>query len=236
MCSNHASIDAKRWHTRCSRRVRGDDAARFERMTMLRTDRPDNHEVPGYDYGRASLSRSPISLEELELLKMTVLFGEEDIQALRQAHEVVRDQIEDILDVWYGFVGSHPHLAVYFSSKDGAGLDARYLARVRARFGQWILDTTAAEYDQAWLDYQEEVARRHHRPGKNETDGVSSVDHIHFRYLVAFVLPISATMEPFLAKKGHSPEVVRKMHSAWTKAVLLTAILWSRPYVAQNAF
>jgi hypothetical protein len=204
-------------------------------MTMFRSDRPDSQQIPGYAYGSPSLPRSPISLEELELLKKTVLFAEEDVRALRLAHEVVRDQIEDILDVWYGFVASNPHLAVYFS-RQGGDLDARYLARVRARFGQWILDTVAADYDQAWLDYQEEVARRHHRPGKNETDAVSSVDHIHFRYLVAFVLPISATMEPFLAKKGHAPEIVRNMHGAWTKAVLLTAILWSRPYVANNAF
>jgi hypothetical protein len=224
---------------RGTRVAEGDDAAlmpRFERMIMFRTDRPDRQQVPGYLYGSPSLPRSPISLPDLELLKTTILFGGEDVTALRLAREVVQDQIEDILDVWYGFVGSHPHLAVYFSNKAGGELDAHYLARVRARFGQWILDTLAADYDQTWLDYQEEVARRHHRPGKNQTDSVSSVDHIHFRYLVAFVMPISATMEPFLAKKGHPAEVVRKMQAAWTKAVLLTAILWSRPYVANDAF
>lgn len=203
---------------------------------MSRSPRPDAQTVAGYSYGHTSLPRSALTLEELSLLKTTILFGDEDVQALRQAHEVVRDQVEDILDVWYGFVASHPHLSVYFSKKDGSGLDPRYLARVRARFAQWILDTTAADFDQTWLDYQQEIGRRHHRPGKNETDGVSSVDHIHFRYIVAFVLPISATMEPFLAKRGHPPEVVRKMHWAWTKAVLLTAILWSQPYVAPGGY
>jgi hypothetical protein len=70
---------------------------------------------------------------------------------------VVKDQLEDILDVWCGFVASHPHLAVYFSKTDGGGLDPSYLARVRARF-------------------------------------------------------------------------------AWTKVVLLTAILWTQPYVAEKGF
>lgn len=200
------------------------------------TTRPTSEQIPGYTYGTAAVPKSPVSIADLELLKKTLLFGDEDVRALRQAGEVVRDQIDAILDVWYGFVGSNPHLAVYFSKAAGGELDARYLSRVRARFGQWILDTTAAEFDQQWLDYQQEVGRRHHRPGKNRTDGVESVDHIHFRYIVAFIVPISATMEPFLAKKGHSPDEVRKMAWAWTKAVVLTAILWTQPYVGDEAF
>jgi len=203
---------------------------------MFRSARPDARTIAGYAYGDASLPRSPVSLEDLELLKTTLLFGADDVRALRQAHEVVKDQIEDILDVWYGFVASHPHLAVYFSRKDAGDLDPQYLARVRGRFAQWILDTTAADFDQRWLDYQQEIGRRHHRPGKNQTDGAHSVDHVHFRYIVAFVIPISATMEPFLARRGHSPEQVRQMQWAWTKAVLLTAILWTRPYVAEGSF
>ena len=202
---------------------------------MFRANRPDSAVVPGYAYGSTSLARSPITLDELELLKKTLLFGDEDVAALRAAHEVVRDQIEAILDVWYGFVGSHPHLSVYFSAPGGE-LDPQYLARVRARFAQWILDTTSADYDQAWLDYQHEIGRRHHRPGKNTTDAVDSVDHVHFRYIIAFVVPLTVTMEPFLAKKGHTPQQVKTMHAAWTKAVVLTAILWTEPYVRDGGF
>ena len=43
------------------------------------------------------------------------------------------------------------------------------------RFGQWILDTARAEYDQAWLDYQHEIGLRHHRTKKNRTDSVDAV-------------------------------------------------------------
>jgi hypothetical protein len=63
----------------------------------------------------------------------------EDERYLRAAGDVLEDQIEDVLDVWYGFVGDHPHLIHYFSNPDGA--DADYLGRVRKRFHQWILDT-----------------------------------------------------------------------------------------------
>lgn len=56
------------------------------------------------------------------------------------------------------------------------------------------------------------------------------------RHVLALAMPISITMKPFLAKKGHSPEEVEAMHAAWTKAVLLQAILWCRPYVKERDF
>ncbi len=43
-------------------------------------------------------------------------------------------------------------------------------------------------------------------------------------------------MKPFLEKRGHSAAEVEAMHVAWTKAVLLQAILWCRPYVKEGDF
>jgi hypothetical protein len=138
--------------------------------------------------------------------------------------------------VWYGFVASNPHLVHYFSNKQDNKPNADYLAAVRKRFGQWILDTASGAYDQEWIDYQFEIGRRHHRTGKNKTDNVSSVDHIPFRYLVALLYPVTFTLKPFLAKKGHSPEAAEKMHQAWIKSVLMQVILWSHPYVKEGDF
>ncbi len=186
--------------------------------------------IPGYTYGEPDTARSPLTPAEFEKLKQAVLFGPEDEEYLRMAGEVLQDQVEDVLDVWYGFVGSHPHLVYYFT--DGKGNpDAGYLNAVRRRFGQWILDTCNRHYDQAWLDYQQEIGLRHHREKKNQTDKVDSVPHIPHRYLVAFIYPITATIKPFLAKKGHSPEEVEKMHQAWFKSVVMQVALWSAPYV-----
>lgn len=115
--------------------------------------------IPGYTYGSTE-AQSPITPEEFEKLKQAVLFGPEDEQALRTAGQVLADQIEDVLDVWYGFVASHPHLVYYFT--DGKGNpDQAYLAAVRRRFGQWILDTCQRPYDRTWLDYQQEIGLRH---------------------------------------------------------------------------
>ena len=192
--------------------------------------------IPGYRLGDPALPKSPITTDEFATLKASLLFGKDDLAALRKAHEVVKDQTEAILDVWYGFVGSTPHLLAYFSdAKTGQPIGA-YLDAVRKRFGQWILDTCRAEYDAAWLAWADEIGRRHHRSGKNKTDGAAAAPHIPMRYVLALVMPISVTMKPFLAKKGHSNAEVDTMHAAWTKAVLLQAILWCRPYAKEGDF
>jgi hypothetical protein len=193
-------------------------------------------EIPGYEFGTQSVARSPLGLEELDLLKQTVLFGEEDEEYLRMAGDVLEDQVEDVLDVWYGFVGDHPHLVHYFSDAEGRP-DAEYLGRVRRRFGQWILDTCRRPYDQEWLDYQHEIALRHTRDKKNQTDGAyETPDRIALRYILAFIYPITATIKPFLANGGQGAEDVDKMHQAWFKSVVLQVTLWSQPYAKDGDF
>jgi hypothetical protein len=192
---------------------------------------PANTSAPGYTYGTAAVTRSPVTPSDLERMKKTVLFGDEDVRYLRLSRTVLEDQVEDVLDVWYGFVGSQPHLLASFSGKQDGQPIAHYLEAVRRRFGQWILDTARAEYDQAWLDYQQEIGLRHHRAAKNRTDGAASTDVVPFRDLFLLIYPVTATLEPFLAKKGHSAEDVRKMQQAWIKSCLLQVTLWSRAYV-----
>jgi len=191
--------------------------------------------VPGYDFGAQTVARSPLGVEDLDLLKRTVLFTEEDEEYLRLAGDVLGDQADEVLDLWYGFVGSHPHLIYYFADPEGEP-DSDYLARVRERFKRWIFDTCQRPYDQEWLDYQQEIALRHTRAKKNQTDGARAPEHIPLRYMVAFIYPITATIKQFLANKGHSTEEVEKMHQAWFKSVVLQVTLWSHPYVREGDF
>jgi hypothetical protein len=192
--------------------------------------------IHGYTYGSAAVPRSPVTLEDFELMKKAALFGDEDVRYLRLSHEIVKDQTEQILDVWYGFVGSNPHLLASFTGKSDGKPLGDYLAAVRKRFGQWILDTARAEYDQKWLDYQHEIGLRHQRAKKNRTDGAVSMDIVPFRYLFPLVFPVTFTLKPFLAKKGHSAEDVEKMHAAWVQSCLLQVTLWSHPYVKDRDF
>ncbi len=187
-------------------------------------------QIPGYMYGLKDVPQAPISDEEFELLKTTVLMTDEDFKYLQLAGEVLKDQIDDVLDLWYGWVGSHKHLIYYFSDRNSGQPIGQYLEAVRKRFGQWILDTCFRKYDREWLNYQFEIGLRHHRSKKNKTDNVNSVEHIPLRYLIAFIVPITATIKPFLTKKGHPQEVVEKMYNAWFKAVTLSVALWSIPY------
>lgn len=191
--------------------------------------------IPGYRLNDPTLPASPIGTQTFEDLKASLQFGADDVAALRQAEAILAPQVEAVLDVWYGFVGAHPHLLRYFSTPAGEPIPS-YLAAVRARFGQWILDTCRATYDAAWLAYQDEIGRRHHRIGKNMTDGAAAAPHIPMSQLLALAMPISVTMKPFLAQGATRSEDVDAMHAAWTKSVWLQAILWTRPYATVGDF
>lgn len=192
--------------------------------------------IPGYRYNDPVLPASPVTAADFNDLKASLLFGPEDAAALRRAAPILEPQIEAILDVWYGFVGGNPHLLRYFSNPQTGAPVGAYLDAVRKRFGQWIIDTCRADYDARWLAWMDEIGRRHHRVGKNKTDNAAAAAHIPLRHVLALVIPISVTMKPFLAKSGSSAADVDAMHAAWTKSVLLQAILWSRPYVKDGDF
>ena len=192
--------------------------------------------APGYALGQPTLARAPYSMADLAALQKSMLFGADDVAALRQSRAILADQTEAILDVWYGFVASTPELVVFFGDTRSGQPDGAYLAAVRKRFALWILDTADAKYDQAWLDWQYEIGLRHNRVKKNKTDGAHGPAQVDFRYLAALTIPITTTLKPFLAKKGASAADVEKMHAAWVKAVLLQAILWSHPYIKDGEF
>jgi uncharacterized protein (DUF885 family) len=92
--------------------------------------------IPGYALGDQQVPRSPVSMQEFEELKQTALFTDDDVRALRMSYDVLADQVEQILDVWYGFIGSHPFLVRVFANPADGKPDAEYLQRVRHRFGQ----------------------------------------------------------------------------------------------------
>ena len=157
--------------------------------------------APGYALGQPTLARAPYSMADLAALQKSMLFGADDVAALRQSRAILADQTEAILDVWYGFVASTPELVVFFGDTRSGQPDGAYLAAVRKRFALWILDTADAKYDQAWLDWQYEIGLRHNRVKKNKTDGAHGPAQVDFRYLPALTIPITTTLKPFLAKK-----------------------------------
>lgn len=185
--------------------------------------------IPGYRMGDPSLPASSLSETDLDRLSQALLLTDEDLAALREAKRIIEPRVERLLDVWYGFVGGHDFLLEAFSTP--LGPDAQYLARVRARFSQWVLDTLDAGFDERWAAYQAEVGRRH-AGAKNTTDGVDGAPEVvPFRYVVALVYPIFATLRPFLEEGADHPADVERMHQAWLKAVLLSVAVWSEAYV-----
>jgi hypothetical protein len=193
-------------------------------------------EIPGYDLGTKAVAKSPISLDEWEALKKSALFAEEDVVYLRLSHDVLADQVEELLHTWRGIIADQPHLRAYNENPTTGEVDTGYTTAVGKRFGQWVLDTARAQFDQAWLDYQYEIGLRHHRSKKNQTDHAHTAGHIRARDVLAFSAAIVAPMKPFLAKKGHPSEIVDRMQEAWWKIMILSATLWSQPYIRDGDF
>ncbi len=190
-------------------------------------------DIPGYNYGDHGLPRSPVSLKELSSMEEAAGLAEEDRQWLRSAGEILVPNAERIVDSWRAVIGSQPELARVFFGPDGRA-DEAYKAAVRKRFVQWIADVCERQHDQVWLDYQEEIGKRHTPAKKNQTDHAMTAPVVPLRYLIAFTGVTSTTIRPFLEESGRSSEDVQKMQNAWIKSMLLYLALWARPYVAEN--
>lgn len=188
-------------------------------------------QISGYAYGTPGLAASPVSLAELENLKISVGFTEEDQRYLRLAGEALADQTAQIVNHWRSrIIASIPHLARHSRTPEGDAIP-EYLAKSNLRFEQWILDTCLRPYDQDWLNYQYEIALRHTSAKKNQTDGVRSTQYVPLRDVIAFVAVMNETIKPYLAAKSHSSEEVEKMHLAWTKSLQLQLALWTTSYM-----
>ena len=186
----------------------------------------------GYTYGDASIDISPVTMEELDRLKISVGFSEDDGRWLRLAGEVLADQVTAIVTRWRSeIIAGIPHLARHSRSIEGDKLPG-YLAQSNLRFEQWILDTCLREYDQEWLNYQHEIALRHTSAKKNQTDGVESTSFVPYRDIAAFTAVLIETMKPYLAAKGNSEAEVEGMYRAWGKSLQLQIALWAQVYMA----
>jgi hypothetical protein len=183
--------------------------------------------IRGYDYGK--VQHSPVTLDDFKRLQSVVGFTDEDRQALHRAGALLADEAEEFVDGWRKIIGSQKHLSEWFFGPDHKP-DDNYKAAVKPRFVQWVVDTFRRPFDQKWLDYQEEVALRHTPEKKNKTDGAEAPPVVPLRYLLAFAVPVLADIRAHLSQKDLSADEIDRLHAAWTKAVILTLALWSRPY------
>jgi hypothetical protein len=190
-------------------------------------------DIAGYDYGTSRAAHSPVTPEDLRALEASLGWTAADAEALRAAGAVLCPQAEAMVDSWRAEIGRQPHLVQSFFGPDGKP-DDHYRAAVKRRFVQWVVDTCTRPRDQAWLDYQEEIGLRHTPAKKNRTDETHTPNVVPLRYLLTFVGPVAASARRFLDGHGLSAAEIDAMCQAWSKAVLLHAVLWSRAYVREG--
>jgi len=189
-------------------------------------------QISGYTYGAAGAS--PVSLQDLENLKISVGWTEEDERYRHMAGEVLLEQTKALVDHWRReIIGNIPNLIRHSRTPAGEPIP-EYSGKSGLRFEQWILDTCYRAYDQDWLNYQHEIALRHTSLKKNTTDGVDSTPYVPLRDIIAFIAVMNETIKPYLSAKGHTVEDVEKMHRAWTKSLQLQVALWAQPYTSRE--
>ena len=192
-------------------------------------------EICGYTYGSPAVGVSTITLQQLEELKASVGMTGEDEQYLRLAGQVLADQTAQVVEHWrVRIIGGIPQLSRHSRTPEGNAIP-EYTAKSNLRFRQWILDTCMRPYDQDWINYQEEIARRHTSEKKNQVDGVRSTPYVPLRDIIAFIAVMNETIKPYLGAKGHPAAEVDRMHNAWCKSLQLQAAIWARVYMDQTA-
>src|SRR5436309_2301633 len=174
-CVTRSIARAPRFCWPTTKSPRSTPARRLGQISSKKEDRTmdaprEKQKIPGYDFGTDKVAKSPITMQEWEELKKSALFSEEDVIYLRLSEDVLADQVDELLQTWRGIIFDHPHLRAYDEDPKTHQVDTDYAQAVAKRFGQWVLDTARAKYDQAWLDYQYEIGLRHHRSKKNKTD------------------------------------------------------------------
>jgi Protoglobin len=189
--------------------------------------------LPGYDYGRPGTAASPVSLEELRQIEATVGWSDEDARILQRHGEVFRKNAAQMVDTWRAIIAGQPHLAQVFLRPDGQP-DEEYKAKVKQRFVQWVIDACFRPHDQAWLNYQEEIGRRHTPEEKNQTDHAQGSPLVPLRSLIGFVPAVANSTRKFFIEAQVEGEELQRLSDAWLKAVQLHVVLWSRPYVKEG--
>jgi hypothetical protein len=187
-----------------------------------------NTNIPGYDYG--TVARSPVSLKELQSLERAAGLSDVDMKWLRAAGPILTPQAEQIVDSWRALIAAHPEMIKAFLGPNGQP-DETYKAGVKKRFVQWVIDSCERPHDQQWLDYQEEIGKRHTPAKKNKTEHAQTPPVVPFRFLIVFAAVVATTVRPFLESSGEDAYQIQRMQDAWTKSMLLHLALWSRAYV-----
>jgi hypothetical protein len=190
-------------------------------------------EIPGYDYGRPTTARSPLSPAELREIEQGTGWSQEDVEVLRRHEAIFIRHAESMVDHWRSILGSQPHLVKSFFGEDGKR-DADYAARVKSRFVRWVLDVAQRPHDGDWLNYQEEIGLRHTPVKKNQTDHKKTPPVVPLRFLLAFTTIVTLSTRKFFVEAGVAGEELERLMEAWVRAVQLHVTLWSRPYVKEG--
>ncbi|GAB3573835.1 protoglobin domain-containing protein [Spirosoma luteolum] len=184
----------------------------------------DKHRINGEGTLRAKPLASFLSDDSRTLRQPNSPFDEDDEHLLRLAGKALAGQTETILTAWEAFTGSRPQWP-------GCADQPQHRAAVRKLLSQWLLDTHTHPPDQPWLAYQ--LARTRRRPvaSMNQAADEHAEPLIRLHEMLAFIVPLKPSLYGVLAARGYPTDLVCRMYAVWLKALMVSALLRSHPFV-----
>ena len=212
----------------------GDDFKTQRTTTKGEHPMQDHHEakdLPGYNPGSPEVAKSPITLEELNDLKATCLFTDEDMIYLRLSYDVLKDQAEDLVTCGVASsrsMSTSPAMAWIGRRANRTRNTPRLSASVTPSGCSIPREPNTTKHGSiiSMRSVYATIGKK-----KNVTDHANAATHIRGRDLIGFAAATVAPMRPYLEKGGHSAETVQRMQDAWWKSMILQVTLWSQAYM-----
>jgi len=191
-------------------------------------------EIKGYIYGKPEVPKAKITIQEFQLMLDSVLWTKEDEENRKILGEIIKENMNDILNAIVNYFGSKEYLLYYFKDKTGTTTVSEYVNNTVDRLAQWLLDLCFRPLDENFINYNYLIGLRHTEIEKGKADNVGTIPHIPLRYMVTCVFPITAVLKSFIEKKVDDPVIVDKLYHTWFKLQVITTALFLIPYTKEG--
>ena len=190
--------------------------------------------IKGYIYGKPEVPKAKITMQEFQLLLDSALWTKEDEENRKILGEIIKENMNDILNAIVNYFGSKEYLLYYFKDETGTTTISEYVNNTVDRLAQWLLDICFRPLDESFINYNYLIGLRHTEIGKGKADNVKTIPHIPLRYMVTCIFPVTAVLKSFIAKKIDDPVLVDKLYHTWFKLQVITTALFLIPYTKEG--
>jgi len=191
-------------------------------------------QIKGYIYGSQEVPKLKITKQELEQLLDSALWTNEDEENRKILGEIIKENMNEILNKIVSYFGSREYLIYYFKDKQGVTTITEYVNNTVDRLAQWLLDICFRPIDENFVNYQYLIGIRHTYDGKGKADNIESIQHIPMRYMITCIFSVTSVLKEYIEKKLEDPKLVDRLYNTWFKLQVITTALFCAHYAKEG--